>query len=231
MKTTTALYKALLSTPGVVLETQVKIGSTVYGTDRIVSCELSGGIFSDGEIGIGGCVEGQIDISLREQSANIPRMAQIVPEVRLASPDGRVTEWEPAGVYFVDTRAEDYEGEITLSGFDAMLKSEAVWWDPSQDAGEWPMKQTAAVADIARRMGVAVDSRTAIDPTLMVDYPNDATMREILEEIAVANCGNWCMTGEGKLFLAPLGLPPETSLLVDGADGGAILMGEVRLIV
>lgn len=229
---TTAKYMQLLSNPDATLETRVKIDSVVYGPERIIFCEMTSGLLSDGDIGFGGCIEGQIDLSLRERSSNIPPMAKLEPETRLVAPDGTASEWSPMGVYYIDTRAEDYDGAITISGFDAMLKSEAVWWDPSVDAGEWPMTQSAAVADIVRCMGVQLDPRTVIDPAFTVDYPNNATMREILEEIAATNCGNWSMTRDGKLLLVPLGgFPPETSLLVDDEDGGAILFGSVRIVI
>lgn len=94
------------------------------------------------------------------------------------------------------------------------------------------MPQTEAAADIAQRMGVELDPRNRIAAGLMVEYPNDLTMREVLGYIAISNAGNWVMSGDGKLLLAPLGgLPPETKFLVDDEDGRAILFGSVRIRV
>lgn len=146
--------------------------------------------------------------------------------------EGLNSEWLPGGVFFVDSRKEDkLTGWAALHGYDAMLNSEAVWWDPSEDAGEWPMPMNEAVADIARIMGVEVEQRIVINPAFKVEYPNDLTMREVLMNIAVAHTGNWRITAEGTLLLVLMGLPVETNFLVDGIDGGAILFGDVRILV
>ena len=115
--------------------------------------------------------------------------------------------------------------------YDAMLKAEQTYFDEG-DPGTWPRSQQTVVNEICTRMGVALDGRTALNPAYRAEYPNDLTMRELLGYVAAAHGGNWMMTDEGRLLLAPLGgLPAETSFLVDSADGAAILLGEVRLIV
>lgn len=136
-------------------------------------------------------------------------------------------------MFFTDTRTLDREvGLLNIHGFDAMLKAEQVWLDPSLDAGEWPMTQAAAAADIARRLGAELDPRTAIEPGAKVEYPNDLSMREVLGYIAMCHGGNWAVTDGGRLLLTLLGgVPKETNYLVEDTWGGAILFGEVRIIV
>lgn len=229
MRSTTALYKRLLADRRHTQEVKVDIAGVEYGQGRLVTCSTSGGEFD--AMTTGNCAARKIELSVRPLG-RVPRMAEIKVYMRL-SLGAETSEWMPNGIFYVDTRETDKDtGLLTLYGFDAMMKSAAVWLDPTIDAGEWPMSQRAAVEDISRRMGVRVDPRTSIAPSYKVEYPNDYTMQEILGFIAAANCGNWIMTGDGKLLLVPLGgIPMETNFLVDSRDGGAILMGDVRLIV
>ena len=148
----------------------------------------------------------------------------------------QVSEWIPKGVFFFSTRKTDrITGVLSVHGYDAMLKAEETWLDSSYDAETWPMPAATAVADIAARMGVAVDSRTVLDAAFPVQYPvddeGDMTMREALGRIAVANAGNWIITDEGKLLLVGLNsMPEETNYLVT-ETGSAITFGGVRILV
>lgn len=227
MQPISALYKRLLADPEHVRETKVHISGVEYGQNDIYVCATSSELLPDAAMG--NCFSRELDLTVAP-IGTVPRMATVEIFTRLVLGE-EVSEWVPRGVFYVDTRSSnEVTGLLTLHGFDAMLKAEAVWWDPSVDAGVWPMSQEAAVVDIARQMGVSIDPRTEIDPALMMEYPNDLTMREVLAYIAACHGGNWIMTGDGELLLLPVGLPAETSLLIDD-DGGAILFGDVRIIV
>ena len=141
------------------------------------------------------------------------------------------SEWLQVGVFYIDTRDIDPDANtITLSCYDAMLKAEQTFLMEG-DTGEWPRTQQAVVNAICTRMGVELDSRTVINSTYMVEYPNDYTMREILGYIAAAHGGCWIITPAGKLRLVTLGgLPAETNYLVD-EYGNTITMGGVRILV
>ena len=148
----------------------------------------------------------------------------------------QASEWIPKGVFFFSTRKTDrVTGVLGVHGYDAMLKAEETWLDSSYDTETWPMPAATAVADIAARMGVAVDSRTVLNAAFPVQYPvddeGDMTMREALSRIAVANAGNWIITDEGKLLLVGLNsMPKETNYLVT-ETGSAITFGGVRILV
>lgn len=227
MQPVSELYLRLLANPEHLREIKVNLAGAEYGKNEISSCSTTGGVVPD--LTVGGCISRDLGLVI-ESAAKPPRAAKILLFSRLTMGD-ESSEWIPAGVYYVDTRSYDeVSGRLTLKGYDAMRRAEEIWWDPSEDMGEWPMLQTEAVADIVKLMEVQLDPRSRIGPALMAEYPNDLTMREALGHIAAANGGNWSMTGDGKLLLTPLGgLPPETSLLVDGGDGRAILFGEVRI--
>lgn len=228
------LWRTLLASPGHRKETKLVIAGVTYSEDKIVdgSLRIDGGLYSD--FGIGNCCARQIDFEIYPQGT-IPRQAQIKVYVRLVLGE-QVSEWIPKGVFFFSTRKTDrITGVLSVHGYDAMLKAEETWLDSSYDAETWPMPAATAVADIAARMGVAVDGRTVLDAAFPMQYPvddeGDMTMREALGRIAVANAGNWIITDEGKLLLVGLNsMPAETNHLVT-ETGSAITFGGVRILV
>ena len=208
-------------------ESKINIAGTDYGEDTIVSMSTTGGLFADGSMSIGGAVAKQIDVTLWGVTAEIPKMAKLIPYYRITN-GTQTSEWIQKGVYYIDTRTID-SGLLTLHGYDDMLKADQVW-TPDQSL-EFPMPMSQAVNIIAGLMGVTVDSRTQV-ANYTIDYPaNEYTMRTILQYIAVASVGNWTMTDAGELLLVRVGdIPEETYLLVD-EDGNVITFGGVGIIV
>lgn len=234
MHTVSDLWQQMLADPAHAVEAKLKIAGVEYGEDQIVrkSLMVYGGLYST--FGIGNCCARQIEFEVYPQGA-IPRQAKIEVYMRLRLGE-QVSEWLPKGVFFFSTRKTDrVTGVLSVHGYDAMLKAEEIWLDSSYDAKTWPMPVATAVADIAARMGVEVDSRTVLDAAFPIQYPvddkGDMTMREALGRIAVANAGNWTITDEGKLLLVGLNsMPAETHYLIT-ETGRAITFGGVRILV
>lgn len=234
MHTVSDLWQQMLADPAHAVEAKLKIAGVEYGEDQIVrkSLMVYGGLYST--FGIGNCCARQIEFEIYPQGT-IPRQAKIEVYMRLRLGE-QVSEWIPKGVFFFSTRKTDrITGVLSVHGYDAMLKAEETWLDSSYDSKTWPMPAATAVADIAARMGVAVDSRTQLDEAFPVQYPvddkGDMTMREALGRIAVANAGNWTITDEGKLLLVGLNsMPAETHYLIT-ETGSAITFGGVRILV
>lgn len=234
MHTVSDLWQQMLADPAHAVEAKLKIAGVEYGEDQIVrkSLVVYGGLYST--FGIGNCCARQIEFEIYPQGT-IPRQAKIEVYMRLRL-GKQVSEWIPKGVFFFSTRKTDrVTGVLSVHGYDAMLKAEETWLDSSYDAKTWPMPAATAVADIAARMGVAVDSRTVLDAAFPMQYPvddkGDMTMREALGRIAVANAGNWTITDEGKLLLVGLNsMPAETHYLIT-ETGRAITFGGVRILV
>lgn len=230
MQTTSELYKQILMNPAHRKETKLDIAGTEYTEANIISVETSGGLFT--APGIGNCASRQINLEIFPLGT-IPRQAQIKVYVRLVL-GTQTSEWLPKGVFFISTRARDKRTDsLTITGYDAMLKAEAVWL--TSPASNWPMPQADAVADIASRMGVEVDSRTVLSTAYPVGYPvdenGDLTMREVLGYIAVSNAGNWVITDEGKLLLVKYGdVPEETNYLVDEYGDTITFGGDIILV-
>lgn len=234
MHTVSDLWQQMLADPAHAVEAKLKIAGVEYGEDQIVrkSLMVYGGLYST--FGIGNCCARQIEFEVYPQGT-IPRQAKIEVYMRLRLGE-QVSEWIPKGVFFFSTRKTDrITGVLSVHGYDAMLKAEETWLDSSYDSKTWPMPAATAVADIAARMGVAVDSRTQLDEAFPMQYPvddkGDMTMREALGRIAVANAGNWTITDEGKLLLVGLNsMPAETHYLIT-ETGSAITFGGVRILV
>lgn len=234
MHTVSDLWQQMLADPAHAVEAKLKIAGVEYGEDQIVrkSLMVYGGLYST--FGIGNCCARQIEFEVYPQGT-IPRQAKIEVYMRLRLGE-QVSEWIPKGVFFFSTRKTDrITGVLSVHGYDAMLKAEETWLNSSYDAKTWPMPAATAVADIAARMGVTVDSRTVLDAAFPMQYPvddkGDMTMREALGRIAVANAGNWTITDEGKLLLVGLNsMPAETHYLIT-ETGKAITFGGVRILV
>lgn len=245
MHVTSDLYKTILQTPGHEKEHRafiagveqkiLKKAETKYSNLNMPPL-VKGSLFVGSKPSVGGCVSRQIDIMIKPKGT-IPRMAEIKLETRLVLKDfvtGEITstsEWLPKGTFYIDTRQTDkVSGALIIHGYDAMLKAEQPFLtDTTED--DWPKPMDEVVEEIAKRMGVTVDSRTVVSHTLMAQYPLEYTMREVLGFIASAHAGNWIITDAGELRLVGLAdIPPETSYLVDHY-GNAITLGGVRIIV
>ena len=159
--------------------------------------------------------------------------AEVRPYKRLVSDDGIRSDWLPDGVYWIGNRKGQSHGQLRIVCYDALRKAEQPFMD-ELDTGDWPRKADIVVQECASKLGVSIDSRTSINSTYAVEYPenyNDITVREILEQIAFIHGGNWTMTPEGELRLVCVfDTPPETNYLID-QRGNAITFGGVRILV
>lgn len=199
------------------VEWKIVIDGTTYGMGDI-SADLGGGhslpklnrcLFTGSTPTIGGCCAATFECSIFEESANIPRMATVVPSYRITN-GTQTSEWIQLGVFYIDTRSYDkVTGALSLYCYDAMLKADGIngqTYAELSSFDEWPQSMANVAADIASIIGVPIDNRTNFryGDGYTVAYPNDLSMREVLGYIASAHCGNWCITPEGKLRLIPI---------------------------
>lgn len=233
MHSTSALYQTLLRDPLHYKRVKLDIAGQEYSEADIVSApRIVGQVYSTPTIGV--CSARSMTTEVFPKGA-IPKQAKIQIYIQLVK-GAQASEWIKKGEFFISTRQVDkVSGALSLTTYDAMLKSDQVWLTSDYDTENWPMPVADAVDDIACRMGVDVDSRTVLDTSFPVEYPvdenGDMTMRDVLSMIAVANAGNWIITDEGKLRLLRFGeLEAETSLLCT-EDGDVIMLGEVALVV
>ena len=227
------LFNQIFENPGHWTEVKLNIAGQEYTQSNIISVSISGGLFDSP--GIGNVNARQIDMEIIP-IGTIPRQAQIQVFARVCV-DNLQSEWIPKGVFFFSTRELDkVSGILTVTGYDAMLKAENVWLNEDYVYDNWPMPQETAVADIAQRMGIEVDSRTILSDDFPVEYPvdedGDLTMREALSFIAVSDAGNWIITDEGKLRLIRFGdIPEQAGYLVTEYGQPIQFAGEVLILV
>lgn len=238
MQSVSTTYSSIWNPATAIRQHKAVIAGTEYTEQNILgNPETRRTMFAGwGSPGIGGCPAAQLEIAVFPQNI-IPRMAKIELYTRLAQIDpdtGETTtasEWLPKGVFYIDTREEDrVSGALVIHAYDAMLKGEATYWMEG-DTGEWPRSCTTVVNDICALMGVELDDRTILDPTIMVPFPNDWTMREILGYIAAAHCGNFVINEMGLLQLLGFGQEPQTRGVLVDQSGNAITFGGVRILV
>lgn len=212
-----SIYNSIFATQNHSVEWKITINGTDYGMDKIAA-DVGGGhalphihrqVFTGNAPSVGGCVSATFECSIFEASANVPRMATVVPKYRLLT-EMQTSEWITLGTFFIDTRTVDeINGILDLSCFDAMLKADGMGGNCYADVtgfDEWPQDMDDVVDEICSIIGVTLDSRTTIHSGTgyQVEYPNDLTMREVLGYIAVHHAGNWTITPAGKLRLVPL---------------------------
>ena len=131
MRETSALYKTLRQDPDSVYEVNIVRGQTVYGMNDIISASVHQSLIGERPgPSVGGTVSARCSITIREASANWPRMASFEVRVRLCSGDGlQVSEWLSLGVFLTDQRREEKYGNLHIEAFDAMLMLDQYWTD------------------------------------------------------------------------------------------------------
>ena len=200
----------------------------------------------DGETPMVGCtVAGQIDVEMLYGYYNLPKMAIMVPYIRLVSADKTErSEWIKKGVYYIDTREITHNDSgleiLKIHGYDAMLKAQADY--PSDSSANYPALDTVIVQKIAQAMNVEIDQRTwdVMNGGYTYGLPISYSMQEVLSSIAIPYAGNWIITDEGFLRLISFAdIPKETRLLTDeigytlvfGTEDGTQSGDPVRIMV
>ena len=200
--------------PNHIGELLVTIDGKPYATQDIVSCEIERNLLENtAEVGNATAAVLTLEIS---QGKAIPKRAKVVVQYRLALDDAR-TDYIPKGTYWINTREKDGR-YLKLTCYDAMLMAQQDYLG-DVTADDWPQQETACAAEIAQRMGVEIDPRSQIGTgdSHQVSMPVGRTMREVLEQIAAANGGNWCITPAGKLLLVPFAGTGDVLPAVSGA--------------
>lgn len=232
MQQTSNLYKSILENDNHWFETRLIIdGVGTFEESQLRYIKTNLEMLQD-KPKVGQAVAGEIEVRMAAIDG-IPNMATLRPQTRVCNVTQQ-SEWLPQGIFFIDTRETTKNGNgnnvLHIHGYDAMLRSEQ-YFQSSRITGD--SLDTVMVAEIARIMGVTVDSRTY---TLMTDsyvipLPTGYTLREILGYIAAMYAGCFLMTEEGKLRLVSiLELPPETNYLIR-EQGDAITFGGDRILV
>lgn len=215
--------------PNHIGELLVTIDGKQYAAQDIVSCEIERNLLEN-TAEVGNATAAVLTLEINQGEA-IPKRAKVVVQYRLMLDDAR-TDYIPKGTYWINTREKDGR-YLKLTCYDAMLMAQQDYLG-DVTADDWPQQETACVTEIAQRIGVEIDPRTQIGTgdNHQVSMPVGRTMREVLEQIAAANGGNWCITPAGKLLLVPFAGTGDVLPAVSGAPdcGDVQAITEVRVV-
>lgn len=261
MQNTSALYDDIISQPNHWFEVALSIGEsgrlitesgsvimfgntailvdsggaeTAFREDILWSLSTKHAVFNENYPVVGSAVSGEIDVTMQNPTAPIPKMARLVPFVRVTDGE-RYSEWLQKGVYYVDTRETSHNSNgldlVTIHGYDAMLKFEVNY--PSDNSNDYPMLDTDMVQFLANSISISVDPRTFDRMTEGYEFPLPVgySSREVLGMIAASYGGNFVISDEGQLLLIRLcDLPRETNYLAT-ESGDVMLFGTDKILV
>lgn len=261
MQNTSAIYNEIISEPNHWFECALAIGEsgrlideigevlifgntailvdsggaeTAFREEVLMSMSTKHSVFNEQYPTVGSAVSGEIDVAMIRPAGDIPKMARIVPFVRVTDGE-RHSEWLQKGVYYIDTRETSHNSNgldiLTIHGYDAMLKFEMNY--PSDSVNNYPMLDTDMVQFLANSINISVDPRTWERMTEAYEFPLPVgySSREVLGAIAASYGGNFVMSDEGQLLLIRLSdLPRETNFLVT-ESGDVIIFGNDKIVV
>ena len=188
-------------------ETKARIGTTEY---TAISAPRVDRAVMGTPLTVGGCTSATLNLSILTDD-NIAASTPIVILGRLT--DGvNNSEWLEFGTFYINQRDTSYEGLITVSCYDAMLKANQTYLDGNDNSANWPKTMKSVVEEIAYRIGVSIDPRTQINvgDDYIVPEPIDLTMMQVLGYIGACHGGNWIITEDNALRLVPLASAPMT---------------------
>lgn len=208
MQTTSATWKQLWASGNAHVKTRVTIADVgTYTEANIVSAKISGVLYPDDDLGIGGVTSRKLELKMvfNDNDPEPARRAKVTVEIALT--DGSTTsEWIPKGTYYIDTRETDQISRITtFICYDAMVLTDEAC--PTISYGSYTMETLAKLVSATFLETNVLDSRTQFESTHYAPKLEGYTYREILSMIGIACHGNWVITDENKLRLIPVGNP------------------------
>ena len=233
MRKRSEVWKKLAARGMFSVDTVAIINGVVY--DKISAPKIDRQTMSK-VLSVGNCCNASCTFSvLPDEGQTIPAGAKIVIKSRLFDESkGLESEWMEMGTFFIDERADGYEGLVNIKSYDAMLKvDQAFVADDNYNTLGWPLPMTTVVEMIAERIGVSIDPRTQIKTgaDYVCDLPSNYTVRQVLSGIACCHGGNWIITEENQLRLVPLvQIPDETYKILDADFEDIIVPNDNRLV-
>lgn len=213
-----------------------------FNDSMIVSLKTSGKVFSSDVPECGCAISSEIDVEMIAPLTDIPRKARVVPFIR-ATDGTNYSEWLQKGVFFIDTRETSVgvggQKILKFHGYDVMVETDVDF--PSTSAEVYTDIQVLQVISnylksIDKYFNINQHTLDIMTQGYVVGLPLGYSMREILQQLSAAYCGNFIINDYGELRLVQINeLPRETNLLIDN-EGYQIVFGvspneEVKLLV
>ena len=231
-----AIYNRLRTQTGSYYEVKVIRGSgqnaVEYGMNKLKSIRIKPALFEKDGPQIGGVHSTSCEMKLLETTEQWPRMAMFEVQIRITNGNSahpQYSDWIHMGLFYTDERHADKYGNLSIVGFDPMLKLEQTWTDkvaslPSQ----WPITSYAASLLICEATGIQLDSGTVLDNTkAYIGLDTTSTARDVMKSIAVGNGGSWYVKDDGKYKLVKLvNLTPGSAAIAGIAISGISVVGD-----
>lgn len=222
MQATSQLWKDLVAADSFNVEVKAIINGVEY--TEISAPLITRSLMQDG-LSIGNVISANCQITIMTDNA-IPKSAEVQVKMRLVSypdsemydegeaPEPEITEWRPAGTYYISRRTKDpVNGVITLDCYDSLLRANAEfhygepWIDGQGTVVPFDPSMSSVVDEISYLADIEIDPNTVINTG--ADYVLDPaapilSMRDALAFIAQAHGANWFVTPNNKLRLVPL---------------------------
>ncbi len=208
MRARSTLWKQIVEKGDYIIETKLSIGDKEY--TEISAPVINRALMNDA-LSVGNCVSSSLSVSILMKDA-LQAATPIIVLGRICR-GASYSEWLEFGTFYINQRDTSYEGLVSISCYDAMLRTNQSYLDPTVDtSAEWPKSMKSVVKEIAYRLGVSIDSRTRIESgtDYIVPYPVDLTMMQVLGYIGACHGGNWIITEENALRLVPLTMITES---------------------
>lgn len=199
MQTVSQLFEDICSTPNYTTRVRATVDDTVYTMSELISLSRSVQSMESVSKLIGNAMAGTAKVTFIPSSP-VPTAAEV--KIEICVTDGTDTsEWIEHGTFYVSKRYRSEFGSgdaIELVCYDSMCKADSQYASQTLFS-EWPQTDIDVADEIATIIGTELDERTDL-AGYSVPYPGEYTMREILQYIAVSNCGNWIITPDNKLL-------------------------------
>jgi predicted nucleic acid-binding Zn-ribbon protein len=210
------------------VESVVETNGKIY--DKISAPKIERSLLSD-PLSVGNCISATLQVSILTDDV-IDTTAPIIVKARITD-DIQYSEWLEYGTFFVDVPDTDYDGLLTVSCYDAMLKTTQLYLSEGESSEGWPKSMKVCVEEIAARIGVGIDPRTKIlyGADYLVSYPSGKTMQQVLGYIGAVHGGNWIITEENLLRLVPLIASPNETFNVIDEDYNTVITDDGHRLV
>ena len=167
-------------------------------------------MLTEGQPSIGNCCSAKLSLSLIKDPDDIAFpivFAENAMEVKYAVyVNGTRSAWQKLGTFYVDAGSvKKKELSVTLEAYDSLNKANIQIGTSFANTIKGAT-MSAALDAIADALGLQYTTDVELNTqiTMQSSYNNSVTFTQLLQEIAIANAGNFYIDFDGKLHFTPL---------------------------
>ena len=200
---TSSLYKTLFNA-GAMQEYQIEIEGVMYDQYVIYDkTEISENLFDTSTFTIGSFTVSSLKVKLWLENHVIPRNAEVKFYYRYVS-DVEQSEWILKFVGNVVDRTRYTDEITTIEAYSKAANYDVFLNHFGSAISSYPANARTVANLCATHLGLTIENIEDIYDGNIVEYPNELTMVQVLQNIAKSSGGNWAIVGEDKLRLVVL---------------------------